>query len=379
MNDAVGTALVTGGARGIGFGISTALARDGFDLALCGQRAEEEVSEALDSLRALGGEVHYAPADISDDAARERLVESVRERFGRLDVLVNNAGVAPRERRDMLDMTAESFDWVLDVNLRGPFFLTQRVANWMVEQRRADAAFDGCVIPEPTSFDVVCAQAGTVTFTGTVHGVAAHAAERLNGVSAIDRYMKVHAALAEVERAYNADVAHPLMAALPLPYPLVVGKIAGGEWSSSVPDRVVFEGRAPVRVGESLDVARAAVEDAVAAVAAQDGLPIEIAWTGGVFESATTPQDGALAQCVLSATTAQLGRPARAAGVPWGADMRLYAAAGVPAVMLGPPGIDVAHSVDERVALADLGVCARILADVIAAFPRFAADPAYAA
>jgi NAD(P)-dependent dehydrogenase (short-subunit alcohol dehydrogenase family) len=139
-------ALVTGGARGIGFGISTALARDGFHLALCGQRAEEEVSEALDSLRALGSEVHYAPADISDDAARERLVASVRERFGRLDVLVNNAGVAPRERRDMLDMTAESFDWVLDVNLRGPFFLTQRVANWMVEQRRADAAFDGCVV-----------------------------------------------------------------------------------------------------------------------------------------------------------------------------------------------------------------------------------------
>jgi acetylornithine deacetylase len=242
-----------------------------------------------------------------------------------------------------------------------------------------DAAFDGCVIPEPTGFDVVCAQAGTVTFTGTVHGVAAHAAERLNGVSAIDRYMKVHAALAEVERAYNTDVAHPLMAALPLPYPLVVGKIAGGEWSSSVPDRVVFEGRAPVRVGESLDVARAAVEDAVAAVAAQDGLPIEIAWTGGVFASATTPQDGALAQCVLSAATAQLGRPARAAGVPWGADMRLYAAAGVPTVMLGPPGIDVAHSVDERVALADLGVCARVLAEVIAEFPRFAADPAYAA
>jgi acetylornithine deacetylase len=239
-----------------------------------------------------------------------------------------------------------------------------------------DRAFDGCVIPEPTGFDVVCAQAGTVTFTGTVHGVAAHAAERLNGVSAIDRYIKVHAALAEVERAYNSDVEHPLMAALPLPYPLVVGKISGGEWSSSVPDRVVFEGRAPVRVGESLDVARAAVEAAVAAVAAEDGWPIEIAWTGGVFASSTTPQDGALAQCVLSATTAQLGRPARAAGVPWGADMRLYAAAGVPAVMLGPRGIDVAHGVDEHVDLADLGVCARILADVIAQFPRFCVDPA---
>src|SRR6185436_7859244 len=69
-----------------------------------------------------------------------------------------------------------------------------------------DAAFDGCVIPEPTAFDVVCAQAGTVTFTGTVHGVAAHAAERLHGVSAIDRYMKVHAALAALEQEYNSDV-----------------------------------------------------------------------------------------------------------------------------------------------------------------------------
>lgn len=156
----------------------------------------------------------------------------------------------------------------------------------------------------------------------------------------------------------------------------MVGKIAGGEWSSSVPDRVVFEGRAPVRVGEAPAVARAAVEAAVAAVAAADGLPIEVEWTGGVFESATTPEDGPLARCVLAATSAELGRPARAAGVPWGADMRLYAAAGVPTVMVGPRGIDVAHAVDERVALADLGGCARILTNVIGAFPRSGVDPA---
>ena len=139
-------ALVTGGARGIGFGISSALAKDGFDLALCGQRSEEEVREPIEALRASGREVFYLPADISDEGARERLVEGVRERFGRLDVLVNNAGVAPRERRDMLEMSTESFDWVLDVNLRGPFFLTQRVANWMVEQRRADESFAGSIV-----------------------------------------------------------------------------------------------------------------------------------------------------------------------------------------------------------------------------------------
>jgi NAD(P)-dependent dehydrogenase (short-subunit alcohol dehydrogenase family) len=139
-------ALVTGGARGIGFGISTALARDGFDLAICGQRAESEVEEPMAALRALGREVLYVSADISDDAARARLVGEVRERFGRLDVLVNNAGVAPRERRDMLEMTGESFDWVLDVNLRGPFFLTQQVANWMVDQRRADGGFAATIV-----------------------------------------------------------------------------------------------------------------------------------------------------------------------------------------------------------------------------------------
>lgn len=139
-------ALVTGGARGIGFGISTALARDGFDLALCGQRPEADVQEPLAALRAMGREVHYLSADISDGAARDRLVDAVRERFGRLDVLVNNAGVAPRERRDMLEMTTESFDWVLDVNLRGPFFLTQKIASWMVEQRRADDAFAPCIV-----------------------------------------------------------------------------------------------------------------------------------------------------------------------------------------------------------------------------------------
>src|SRR5687768_4584278 len=139
-------ALVTGGARGIGYGISEALAKEGFDLAICGQREEEAVKEPLDALRALGGEVQYVRADVSDDGARSYLVETIRQRFGRLDVLVNNAGVAPKVRADMLETSAESFDWVLGVNLRGPFFLTQAVANWMLEQRGADEKFAGSVI-----------------------------------------------------------------------------------------------------------------------------------------------------------------------------------------------------------------------------------------
>lgn len=143
MND---VALITGGTRGIGLGIARALADEGYDLALCGRRDEGAVSEVLAGLRERGIEVLYLSADISDGAARERLVDGVRTHYGRLHVLVNNAGVAPRERNDLLDATEESFDRVLGINLKGPYFLTQRVANWMVEQRNQEDVFEGCVI-----------------------------------------------------------------------------------------------------------------------------------------------------------------------------------------------------------------------------------------
>jgi acetylornithine deacetylase len=233
---------------------------------------------------------------------------------------------------------------------------------------RRDAAFDACVIPEPTGFEVVCAHGGALTFTGTVHGRAAHAAQRLHGVSAIDRYMSIHAALGELEARLNAAVVHPLMGELELPYPLVVGRVSAGEWSSSVPDRLTFEGRAPVRVGEDVVAARGAVERTVADAAPDDGLAVELAWTGGQFASAQTSPEGPLARLALEVVGQELGRPARAAGVPWGADMRLWCAAGVPTVMVGPRGIELAHAVDERVHVADLGTTARILAGVIAGF-----------
>ncbi|HYD42138.1 MAG TPA: 3-ketoacyl-ACP reductase [Anaeromyxobacter sp.] len=124
--------LVTGGTRGIGLGCAEALAREGFALAVCGVRAAAEAEPALARLRALGAEALYVQADVGDDDAPARLVDAVHARFGRLDVLVNNAGVAPKERRDLLDATPESFDQVLRVNLRGPYFLTQAAARYML-------------------------------------------------------------------------------------------------------------------------------------------------------------------------------------------------------------------------------------------------------
>ncbi|MEI8343085.1 MAG: 3-ketoacyl-ACP reductase, partial [Verrucomicrobiota bacterium] len=136
-------ALIPGGTRGIGFGIALALAREGFDLAVCGTRPEGEVR---DSVRTLGENTLYCRCDVGDRAARERMLEAIRGKFGRLDVLVNNAGVAPKERKDLLEATEESFEWVVRTNLQGPYFLTQAVAGWMIEQKHADAAFAGCIV-----------------------------------------------------------------------------------------------------------------------------------------------------------------------------------------------------------------------------------------
>jgi 3-oxoacyl-[acyl-carrier protein] reductase len=139
-------ALVTGGSRGIGFGIAQCLAREGLDLVICGRRAEEQVSKALDTLRALGSNILYFQADVSNREMRKNLLTTIREHYGRLHVLINNAGVAPLERKDVLEATEESFERVMKINLQGPHFLCQEVANWMIEQKQTQADFRGCMI-----------------------------------------------------------------------------------------------------------------------------------------------------------------------------------------------------------------------------------------
>jgi 3-oxoacyl-[acyl-carrier protein] reductase len=139
-------ALVTGGSRGIGLGIATVLADNGFDLAINGVRAESEVSDALVVLKKRGAAVCYCRGDVGEASDRQEIVATVRDKLGRLDVLVNNAGVAPSPRVDILDATEESFDRVVGINLKGPYFLTQLVARWMIEQRQADAQFAGVIV-----------------------------------------------------------------------------------------------------------------------------------------------------------------------------------------------------------------------------------------
>ncbi len=140
------TALITGGSRGIGFGIAECLAREGFDLAINGIRNESKVNDALEKLRSFGVKVIYCQGDIRSSASRKSIIDKVKSEFGQLNVLVNNAGVAPKERNDILEATEESFDYVVGTNLKGTYFLTQLAANWMVEQKQRDEDFTGCII-----------------------------------------------------------------------------------------------------------------------------------------------------------------------------------------------------------------------------------------
>jgi len=122
------TALVTGGTRGIGLGIARALAREGWDLALGGVRPAGEVADVLDELGRDGRTVVYLRGDIGSAADRARIHASVRERFGAVNALVNNAGRAPRVRADLLAASEESFEELLRANLQGPYFQIGRAS-----------------------------------------------------------------------------------------------------------------------------------------------------------------------------------------------------------------------------------------------------------
>lgn len=139
-------AFITGGSRGIGFGIALQLAQAGFDLAINGVRPAEAVKETILQLKEFGGDVIYCRGDVASAEARTRMIDEIKHYYGRLNVLVNNAGIAPKERKDILEATEKSFSHLLATNLQGPYFLTQAVANWMIEQQQQDVDFKGCIV-----------------------------------------------------------------------------------------------------------------------------------------------------------------------------------------------------------------------------------------
>ena len=132
-------AIVTGAGRGIGRGIAESLGKTGYDLVINYCSNKTSALEAKKTIDALGVRCEIVQADISVAEDRAKLVSFAKENFESCNLLVNNAGVAPEKRMDILDATEESFDRVMGINLKGPYFLTQLVANWMIDQKKKSA------------------------------------------------------------------------------------------------------------------------------------------------------------------------------------------------------------------------------------------------
>lgn len=128
------TAVVTGGSRGIGKAIAEELLKKGFTVIVT---ARSKSSDTDETEKAYGDKLHFVPCDISDIESRKNLASFVKESFGSLDLLVNNAGVAPRERKDILEITPDDFDYLTDINLKGTFFMTQELVPLLIKNEKS--------------------------------------------------------------------------------------------------------------------------------------------------------------------------------------------------------------------------------------------------
>jgi len=140
------TALITGAGRGIGYAVAEALADEGMAIAILDLLPRQEAAAALDRLAQTGVNTLYRQGDVAAAADRAAVLDDIRRTFGGLNVLVNNAGVAPKVRADILEASEASFERLMRINLQGPYFLTQAVAKWMIEQTQADPEFSGCIV-----------------------------------------------------------------------------------------------------------------------------------------------------------------------------------------------------------------------------------------
>ncbi len=236
---------------------------------------------------------------------------------------------------------------------------------------RAGATGDLCVIPEPSGLDVVIAHAGAITFRLTVPGRAAHASRRTEGVSALDNLGDMVCSLEADEARRNASETDALMTALGLPYPTIIGTVAGGEWASTVMDRVVAEGRYGVRLGQTPQDAADELRACIGAACADHPFlrdhPAVVEITGARFASSQVPAGHPLPVSLAAAAEAVTGRRPELVGVPYGADMRLFIGVGeTPCVIFGPGDVRLAHAADERVPLAEVEACARVIAAWVA-------------
>ncbi|MGB1251614.1 MAG: ArgE/DapE family deacylase [Candidatus Promineifilaceae bacterium] len=218
---------------------------------------------------------------------------------------------------------------------------------------------DAAIIMEPTELMIAPAQAGALNFRITVPGHAAHGAMRLEGVSAIEKFMPLYNAIMAYEAERNATIKDVRFADYELPYPICVGTIQAGNWASTVAESLTFEGRFGVAVDEDTATARRAFEAVVQAAADQDAfLAVNrptVEWWGGQFEAAGIDPSHPIVGTVSDAFSELTGNVPIQRGMTYGADMRLLVHhANTPTIMFGPGDVRKAHQPDEYVPLDDL-------------------------
>lgn len=227
---------------------------------------------------------------------------------------------------------------------------------------------DVAVIPEPTSCNVVCANAGALTFRLQVPGRSVHGGHRLEGVSAVAEFWPLYHAIEALEARRNVSV-HPLMQHLTLPYGISIGTVHAGDWASTVPDLLIADGRLGVVLGEDLDDAREALRSAIVEACLDSNWlrdhPATVEFIGGQFASGFTDPSHPLVSAVCDAHERMTGSPPQVHGAPYGSDLRLLTSHGIPTLHYGPGDARHAHAPDERVPLHEVELTAAVLVDVV--------------
>jgi acetylornithine deacetylase len=226
---------------------------------------------------------------------------------------------------------------------------------------RADAAY----VLEPTRLRIIPAQAGALSFRLRIHGQSAHASVRYEGISAIEKFEFVEIRLRQLERSLNQEP-HPLFRHYPIAYPLSIGRLKAGSWSSTVPDELECEGRVGVPIGMASAEVRQQFATALADVAQRDAWlrehPPQVEWAGGQFDAVEVDPELPAFTALTSAHAEEFGVDPEADGAPYGSDMRLLVhEAQTPAILYGPGDIKQAHSTDEWIAVDEIVRAARVI------------------
>jgi acetylornithine deacetylase len=226
---------------------------------------------------------------------------------------------------------------------------------------RADAAY----VLEPTRLRLIPAQAGALSFRLRLTGRAAHASVRYEGISAIEKFELVEARLRQLERALNLQP-HPLFTQYPIAYPLSIGRLRAGSWSSTVPDELECEGRVGVPVGMASGEVRRQFAAAISEVAQRDAWlaehPPQLEWYGGQFDAVEVDPDLPAFAALQAAHAEEFGVESEREGAPYGSDVRLLVhESETPAILYGPGDIKQAHSTNEWIAVDQIVQAARVV------------------